>query len=241
MIPRASTKRISVLHQPRSYLRLPNQSQTMANLRLSPSANLLRNSRLFALPPVIARPKAERESPTATTPYPTHTAIETTPSSLSKGDWGLKRPLPRDPRTRRRKGGKIYGTSTPIIRIGDIDSIDHITDFESAADHAINLQKFQDMNMPLTRRTEYGYQPAGQLGLSHRSVFDPSADNTDADNLSPSEGRWKFKGPLISMQKEGEFQEYLEKTVKDRKRAFIRFLQKCFEARKSVRMASTLR
>ena len=238
-IPRASTKRISGHHQPRSHLRLcPNQSLTMANLRLSPSANLLRNSRLFALPPAIARPKAERESPTATTLYPTHAAIETTPSSLSRGDWGLKRSLPRDPRTRRRKGGKMYGTSTPIIRIGDIDSIDHITDFESAADHAINLQKFQDMNLPLTRRTVYGYLPEGQLGLPHKSVFDPSVDHTDADSLSPSEGRWKFKGPRIAMQKEGEFQEYLEKSVKDRKRAFVRFLRKRFEARKSVHVAT---
>ena len=207
----------------------------MANLRLAPSANLLRNSRLFALPPPITRPKAAKESVTATSPYPTHAAIETTPSSLSKGDWGLKRPLPRDPRTRRRKGGR-YGTSTPVIRIGDIDSVDHITDFESAADHAINLQKFQDMNLPLTRRTIYGYLPAGQLGLSHKSVFDPLVDNTDPESLAPSEGRWKFKGPMIATQREGEFQAYLEKTVKGRKGEFMRFLRERLQARMNDRL-----
>ena len=197
----------------------------MANLRLSPSANLLRTSRLFALPPALPRTKAVQESPTSTGPYPTHATIETTPSSLARGDWGLKRSLPRDPRSRRRKGDKTYGTSTPMVRIGDIDSIDNVTDFESAADYAINLRKYQDLHLPLSRRTHYGYQMTGQLGVPQQSVFDPAVDNTRDDNLTEAQGRWKFRGPTLSAQTQGEFDEYLKGTVRNQKGAFLDFLR----------------
>lgn len=72
----------------------------MSVARLSPTANLLRNSKLFALPPALslppARPTAEptATSDTATTLYPIKAALETPTSSLHVGDWGLKRALP---------------------------------------------------------------------------------------------------------------------------------------------------
>ena len=84
---------------------------------LSPTANLLRNSRLFSLPNPLPRPVVgetvgagiTKASDSATLPYPTHQAIVTTRSSLARGDWGLKRNLPARAR--------VLQSSDPVLRI----------------------------------------------------------------------------------------------------------------------------
>ena len=119
-----------------------------------------------------------------------------------------------------------------MIRIGDIDSIDQVTDFESAADHTINLQKYQQLNLPLTRRSE------SSDGSSNTNVFDSSVDNTNGDNLSPTQGRWKFKGPIMATQKEGEFQDYLRNIVKVQREAFIKFIRRRYETMVKVSNAN---
>lgn len=164
----------------------------MTSTRLSPAANLLRNSKLFALPSAVplppARPKAEAvfRSDTATTVHPVTAAIYTDSGSLAQGDWGLKRALP----------GKAFNrTTTPTIRLrSDIDTQEHIADFDSAADHVLTLQKWQ--NYPLVMTT--GVIPKGQRE-SRSSAFHPTYDNTTAkpNPLRPSyatksvpTGRW---------------------------------------------------
>jgi len=77
----------------------------------------------------------------------------------------LKRPLPLKSTTQ---------TSTPVIRIqAGIDSKERIADFDSATDHALTLQKWQLLNMPLRN-------PRGEkrVEASFESVFHPSRDNT---------------------------------------------------------------
>ena len=195
----------------------------MSMRRLSPTANLLRTSRLFSLPPPLPRPSPDLsaisnyDSETATTPYPTHAALETTQSSLAKGDWGLKRALPLKSTTK---------TSTPVIHIDNIDSIDHITDFGSAADHVVTLRKWQQLDMPLSRpekrRTASGILP------HPKSVFDSQYDNTDvsdkrSSNSEPKE-RWKYSGPWLAGKTNGQFNDYVEKKVKRRKPDFRRYL-----------------
>src|SRR5947207_4919817 len=107
--------------------------------RVSPAANLLRKSRLFALPPSLSPPvqpptsSQVSESDTATLPYPIRAAIETPRSSLARGDWGLKRPLPSKSTT--------TSSSSPVVRVNYLDTFEHITDFESAADHTVTLEK----------------------------------------------------------------------------------------------------
>ncbi|KAF2019230.1 hypothetical protein BU24DRAFT_418816 [Aaosphaeria arxii CBS 175.79] len=147
---------------------------------LSPTANLLRNSRLFALPNPLPRPSvaesfgsgSTKESDSATIPYPTHQAIATTPSSAARGDWGLKRPLP--------KRSRILQTSNPVVRIKQWDSIEHITDFDSATDHVRTRQKFEELNIPLLkglshfRDTDLTYTPP-------KSAFEKRADITSYD------------------------------------------------------------
>lgn len=135
---------------------------------LSPTANLLRNSRLFSLPNPLPRPPVSetsgagisRASDTATLPYPTHQAIATTKSSLARGDWGLKRPLP--------SRSFLVQVSDPVLRIKQLDTIEHVTDFDSAADHVRTRQKWEEMGVPMmkgmTQMRDYdlsGTPPAG--------------------------------------------------------------------------------
>lgn len=119
---------------------------------LSPTANLLRNSRLFSLPNPLPRPPVttntvgshvSKASDTATLPFPTHQAIATTPKSLARGDWGLKRPLP--------SRSHIVQTSNPVVKVKQLDTIEHITDFDSAADHVRTRQKFEELSVPLLK------------------------------------------------------------------------------------------
>ena len=161
----------------------------MTAARLSPAASLLRNSKLFSLPPTIALPTQEASSTTlarsdtATTPYPIRAAIETPQQSLQKGDWGLKRSLPLKTTTR---------TGTPVIRVQrGLDTPEHIVDFESAADHVLTLQKWQHLHMPVQHpaAVNTGYDDKNKHG-----VFNPSDDNT----TNISERAWTGVWPSIS-------------------------------------------
>ncbi|KAL8647353.1 MAG: hypothetical protein Q9226_006464 [Calogaya cf. arnoldii] len=197
----------------------------MASKRLSPTASLLKNSRLFSLPPPLPRPShdftatSNFNSDTATLPYPTHASIETTQSSLSRGDWGLKRPLPQR---------STANTSTPSIRIDDIDSIDHITEFESAADHNLTLQKWQEIGLPISMPVKQRGAFVNSSILNTRStpptsVFEKTYDNTEKSNEQVR--RWKFKGPWLAGKTEGDFNLYLERDIKQRKLEFRNFIR----------------
>lgn len=195
----------------------------MTAKKLSPTGRLLRTSRLFSLPPPLPRPgakiaAAQPESDTATLPHPTHAAIETNLSSLGRGDWGLKRPLPR---------GFKASSTTPMIRIGDIDSIDHITEFESAADYTMTLRKFQELNVPLSvapppRRT---FNEDRKAQPPKTSVFEPTRDNTEKANWAENTARWKFEGPWLASKSEDEFQQYIKEKVQRRRSGFRKFLR----------------
>ncbi|KAL8959526.1 MAG: hypothetical protein Q9193_003632 [Seirophora villosa] len=199
----------------------------MATRRLSPTASLLKNSRLFSLPPPLPRPSTNltagpiSESDTATLPYPTRAAIETTSSSLSRGDWGLKRSLPLQSTT---------NSSTPTIRIDDVDSIDHITDFESAADHTVTLRKWQEIGLPMSMPIvqKGAYVQGNHLNTrttAPQSVFEETFDNTERKNKGAKAQRWKFQGPWLAGKTQGEFEQYLDKNVKRRKLEFRTFVR----------------
>ncbi|KAI4250508.1 MAG: hypothetical protein L6R40_000107 [Gallowayella cf. fulva] len=194
--------------------------------RLSPTASLLKTSRLFSLPPPLPRPSHDFtatsifDSDTATLPYPTHAAIETTQSSLSRGDWGLKRPLPQK---------STNNTSTPSIRIEDIDSIDHITEFESAADHALTLRKWQEIGLPVSMPVvQKGAMKSHEMLNTRRtpptSVFEAAYDNTERQDGASNASRWKFQGPWLAGKTEGNFVQYLERHIKRRKLEFRNFV-----------------
>lgn len=60
---------------------------------------------------------------------------------------------------------------------------------------------------------------------SHKSVFESTDDNTEAETLSTEGGRWKYKGPWLAGQTQGEFNEYAERTIRKRKGEFGEFLR----------------
>lgn len=195
----------------------------MAGGRASPTATLLRNSRLFSLPTPLPRPSqatkgnAVFESQTATTFYPTHAAIQTTQSSIPRGDWGLKQSLP----------SKIIGkTPNSTIRIGDIESIDHITEFESATDLTMTLLKIQEVGLPITRPRRLSPKASSPRALvSITSVFESYVDNIQTEEGANTADRWKFKGPWLAVETERGFQEYIRKTISGQKIAFRKLLR----------------
>ncbi|KAL8789004.1 MAG: hypothetical protein Q9195_007024 [Heterodermia aff. obscurata] len=193
----------------------------MAVQRLSPTGNLLRNSRLFSIPNPLVGPSDKvtlthrNDSETATLPYPTQQALETTASSLARGDWGLKRSLPLRSTTR---------TSTPTIRIREVDSINHITDFESAADHVLNLRKWQEIGLPISRtQTKRMFEHRDRKPRT--SVFESEYDNTQPESSGLDRKRWKYRGPWIAGQTTGEFKNYTEQNIKRLKPRFRQFLR----------------
>ena len=202
----------------------------------SQAGQLLRHSKVFSLPPPLPPAPVEslNASPTATAIYPTRAAIETPQSSLARGDWGLKRPLPLKSTT---------NTSTPVIRVRGVDTIDHITDFESASDHVLTLRKWQEMNIPISmarRANNAGdYSVRNPVSVFEKHV-DPKTVNvedrseiakvTDAGEnptalIGPGNKpirRWKFDGPWLAGLEQGEFEKYL-KRIKPRKQEFEQF------------------
>ncbi|KAI9794998.1 MAG: hypothetical protein M1816_000018 [Peltula sp. TS41687] len=192
----------------------------MSSKALSPTASILRSSRLFSLPPPLPRPAPELSlgvsfnSDTATTPYPTQAAIVTTQSASSRGDWGLKRPLPLRSTTK---------TSTPVIRVHAIDSPQHITDYSSASDHVLTLRKWQELHLSISIA-----QPRESFAPPV-SAFESEVDRTLEVPRTTFKGdvgrRWKFAGPWLGGQTRDEFERYLDRRVRTRKREFRELLR----------------
>ncbi|KAI1755240.1 mitochondrial ribosomal protein MRP51 [Xylaria castorea] len=196
----------------------------MAARSVSPGAALLRSSRMFSMPnPIPASPgdyssATKHSSATATVPFPTHLAITTPSTSRISGDWGLKRPLPLRTTTKQ---------TFPLVRIRQMDSTEHVTDFQSASDHTMTLKKFQELNLPISvpvaRESDRDY-----LARHPRSVFEEHGDVTALDPeqaQSIESKRWKFKGPWLAGMTDGGFNKWLEKNVRTRRTEFHAYLK----------------
>ncbi|CAL3967331.1 hypothetical protein PZA11_003665 [Diplocarpon coronariae] len=195
----------------------------MASRGVSPGGALLRASRVFSIPPPLPRPVGDLQSAqvfgsdTATLPHPIYQTITTPQASLARGDWGFKRPLPLRSTTR---------TSTPFIRVEAIDTFEHVTEFESAADHSITLQKWLEMGVPLSTPQS---KSKGELKtVQPRSVFEQEIDwiaESDGGLFGKDDVRWKFKGPWLAGQTEGDFKKYLADNVRKQKPEFQKYLR----------------
>ncbi|KAL4888966.1 NAD(P)-binding protein [Aspergillus ambiguus] len=198
---------------------------------LSPTANLLRKSRLFALPQALKPPqdpptsKAVFESDTATLPHPVRASIVTPASSLARGDWGLKRPLPAKSTSAK--------SSRPVVRVNALDTFEHITDFESAADHTATLEKFQELHMPLSLPSKVNY--ATSIVPRHQSPFESHVDNTDTSQGLEDAGAKQFRhsGPWLAGQTQAEFQAYL-KQVSKKKPELLQKLRERFVSKRNA-------
>ncbi|KAI0445890.1 mitochondrial ribosomal protein MRP51 [Xylaria telfairii] len=196
----------------------------MAARSVSPGAALLRSSRMFSMPnPIPGSPgdyssATKHQSATATAPFPTYLTITTPATSRANGDWGFKRPLPLKTTTKQ---------TFPLVRIRQIDSTEHVTDFQSASDHTLTLKKFQELNLPLSVPTARENDRA-TFARRSKSVFEEDGDITA---LEPEQAqsiehkRWKFNGPWLAGMTDGEFNKWLEKNVRTRRAEFRAFLK----------------
>ncbi|EME79667.1 uncharacterized protein MYCFIDRAFT_143415 [Pseudocercospora fijiensis CIRAD86] len=188
----------------------------------SPTARLLQSSRLFSLPRPLPSPALDnasaagqyRNSDSATLPYPIYQAITTPAPAQFRGDWGLKRSIPKK---------KLLATThsnTSVIRVGAQDTWEHITDFESAGDHVQTERKWRQLGIPLVikePRSTYSNERGAP-----QSVYDEDVDNTDRD--SKAKQRWKYDGPWIPGMDEGEFEDYITRRLSKRKAEFAKFV-----------------
>lgn len=200
---------------------------------MSPTANLLRKSRLFALPQTLKAPRdqltsrAAFESKTATLPHPIRASIVTPQSSLARGDWGLKRPLPAKSTSEK--------SSRPVVRVLALDNYEHVTDFESAADHTMTLQKFQELHIPMSLPFKVNY--ATSVVPRHQSPFETHLDNTENSQglQEPGAKQFRHTGPWLAGQTEAEFKAYLKQVTRN-KPELMEKLREQFIAKRSAEL-----
>lgn len=118
-------------------------------------------------------------------------------------------------------------TSTPVFRVKQVDAVENVTDFTSAADHTLSLEKFQEMRIPLVIPiTEDKFRESSirqTAGL--KSVFEEDMDFTSRDGGANDEKRWKFKGPWLAQMTEGDFRAYISSEVRPRRAQFRKLLK----------------
>ncbi|KAI1805244.1 mitochondrial ribosomal protein MRP51 [Daldinia bambusicola] len=208
----------------------------MAGRSVSPGAALLRSSRMFSMPaPIPPSPgdlssATKHYSPTSTTPFPTHLTVTTTASSRITGDWGFKRPLPLRTTTK---------TTYPLARVRQVDSVEQVTDFQSASDHTVTLWKYQEMNLPVTVPISNTHDTFSTTKYM-KSVFEEDSDQTALDDKQKVEmvnKRWKFTGPWLAGMTDGDFKRFLERKVRNRRADFRAFLKEILAAEMSEKRA----
>lgn len=199
-----------------------------AGRTLSPGGALLRASRVFSLPSSLPPPPGDYNaatsynSETATKAFPTLQTVTVPEAFRQHGDWGFKRNFPLKSTAK---------TSTPYLRVNQVDSIEHVTDFTSAADHTLTLEKWQEMNIAISlpHALSSGSHYIGrQLDNALESVFEDKYDFTaiDSEKINAAgQRRWKYKGPWLANLTEGEFQTYLKREVRGRRAEFRQFLR----------------
>lgn len=188
--------------------------------RPSRGASLLRSSRMFSMPQPLrsldSGTTVHNHSDTATTPFPIHLSVTTTEKSRANGDWGFKRALPLRKTTK---------SSTPVMRIKQVDSIEAVTDYASASDHSLTLEKFHEMGLAVSAPVvRYEKKKEGRV-----SVFEEASDRTSKPteqlNSTVNAKRWKFNGPWLASLTEDEFQRFLKKEVRSRRTEFRELLR----------------
>ena len=163
--------------------------------------------------PVPPPPSSSIVSPPSS-PYPTLQAITTTRSSAHRGDWGLKRGLPL------RASHK-----TTYLRYRDLDTIEHMTTFESAHDDVLTLKKWQEMDIPLMKGESMGEYTLGATPADRIGYFNHKTTVFDGREAKSENYKWRYKGPYIAGMSEKELREYIKKSILPRKDEFCAYVK----------------
>lgn len=137
----------------------------------------------------------------------------------------MKRPLPAKSTSDK--------SSRPVVRLNALDTFEHVTDFESAADHTMTLEKFQEFHMPMSLPSKVNY--SSNFLPNHESPFESTVDNTDTSAGVNEVGTRRFRhaGPWLAGQTEAEFQSYLGKVRRD-KPELVQSLREMIAERRTV-------
>lgn len=156
----------------------------------------------------------------------------------------MKRPLPAKTTSLK--------SSRPVVRVNELDTFEHVTDFESAADHTVTLEKFQELNMPMSLPVQINY--ATSVIPRHQSPFETHLDNTEAtpipgnadteakEMFNPAganqfrhKGPKQFRqtGPWLAGQTEAEFDAYLKRVQKDKPALLSKLRERFFRNRRA--------
>lgn len=102
------------------------------------------------------------------------------------------------------------------MRVNVLDTYEHVTDFESAADHTATLEKFQELHMPMSLPSKLHY--GASITPRHQSPFELHVDNTESSPSLQQPGAKQFRhaGPWIAGQTENEFLVYLKEVTHKR-------------------------
>ncbi|EMR08147.1 hypothetical protein PNEG_03584 [Pneumocystis murina B123] len=158
---------------------------------------LLRRSRLIALPQPIGKRTAEKY-------YPTHQIIRSPSSSHFRGNWGLKRDLPQ--------------VKSSYISIDSLDTLEHQTPFESGNSEFNFLERWKEMRIHLyttkTRKDDTkdikSYEKMHMIPISPFIKLRSTTKNSLHKNISE-----------MSLK---EFKNYIKK-LKTKKQCFIDFIE----------------
>lgn len=158
---------------------------------------LLRGSRLVALPQAIEKRAIEKY-------YPTHQIIRSPPSSHFRGNWGLKRDLPQ--------------VKSSYISIDSLDTLEHQTPFESENNKFNFLERWKEMRICLYTIKLQDNEVKGIKGSKriYKAPFSPFSQikNTTKDALYKNISEMSFQ----------EFKKYIKK-LKTKKQNFLDFIE----------------
>lgn len=117
------------------------------------------------------------------------------------------------------------------MRVRALDTYEHVTDFESAADHTMTLEKFQELHMPMSLPSKVNY--ATSMMPRHQSPFEANVDNTETSQglTEPGAKQYRHSGPWLAGLTEAEFAAYLNQ-VRRQKPELLQKLRERFEAKR---------
>ncbi|KAF3922932.1 hypothetical protein ABW20_dc0101217 [Dactylellina cionopaga] len=194
----------------------------MSSKSLGPTASLIRQSRLMSMPAPLQETLSD--SQLYRLPYPTHQAITTPESSRRRGDWGLKRPIPR----------RVENT---YIRYNNIDTMEHMTKIESAHDTVFTLKKWQEMDIPLKLREQTLNRFTSAF---HFDTITSNSHNTETPQSSTKQPVWGYREKFVQHMTPGELKTLISKKLIPRRLEFEKFAETWFPPPTPMPQAPTL-
>lgn len=97
-----------------------------------------------------------------------------------------------------------------------MDTLEHFSNYESAADDVLTVKKWQEMDIPILKGPAVDYALLSHSYGSKKSVFDNAEKGEDY--------KWRYSGPYLPDMPAGDFKRYIKNKIKPRREEFIKFV-----------------